>query len=184
MVRATGFDGARGGGHPMKAPLVTIVVPAYQRLPYLREALASALRQTLGDFELIVSDDGASDEIAGYVSSLGDARVRYRRNERNLGIAMNNRAAFSEARGKYIASLHDDDAWEAGFLEALVSPLEADGEIAVAFCDHEVMDGQGRLVPGAADRNSRFFKRSRLPPGRHQPFTKPALVDVLLPMVM
>src|SRR5476651_2791644 len=104
----------------MKEPTVTIVVPAYRRLPYLQEALLSALRQTYRDFELIVSDDSSSDEIASYVASLGDSRIRYRRNPKNFGIAMNNYAAFSEAKGKYIASLHDDDAWEPGFLDALV----------------------------------------------------------------
>ena len=146
--------------------------------------MPSALNQTYGNFELIVSDDGASDEIAGYAASLGDARIRYRRNERNLGIAMNHYAAFSEARGIYIASLHDDDVWEPGFLEALVPPLEADLEIAVAFCDPQVIDEQGRLLPEAAAHGSHFFKRHHLRPGRHQPFFKPVVIDLTIPMGM
>lgn len=168
----------------MKEPTVTIVIPAYKRLRYLQEALPSALNQTYGDFELIVSDDGSSDEIAGYAASLGDSRIRYRRNERNLGIAMNNFAAFSEAKGAYIASLHDDDVWEPGFLEALVPPLEADESITVAFCDHQIIDEQGCLLLDAAAHGSRFFKRHLLKPGRHQPFFKLAVVDLAIPMVM
>ena len=168
----------------MKAPTVTIVVPAYQRLHYLQQALRSALGQTYRDFELIVSDDGASDEIAGYISSLGDPRLRYRRNEHNLGIAMNNLAAFSEAQGKYIASLHDDDFWEPGFLEALVPPLETDEEVSVAFCDHHVIDGEGKLLPEVEDWIMRAFHRSDLAPGRHQPFLMPAVVNLSIPMVM
>ena len=168
----------------MKSPTVTVVVPAYQRLRYLQEALRSAIGQTYADFELIVSDDGASDEIADYIASLGDPRLRYRRNQHNLGIAMNNLAAFSEARGKYIASLHDDDIWEPGFLEALVPPLEADDEISVAFCDHHVIDGEGRVLPEVEDWIMRTFRRDVLVPGRHQPFLKPAVVNLSIPMVM
>jgi glycosyltransferase involved in cell wall biosynthesis len=168
----------------MKEPTVTIVVPAYQRLHYLQEALASALKQTYQNFELIVSDDGGSDEIAGYVESLKDPRLRYRRNTRKLGIAMNNFTAFSDARGKYIASLHDDDAWEAGFLAALVPPLEADDKIAVAFCDHYLVDEEGRILSERTERNSRFYGRHLLSAGRHQPFIKSAVIDLAIPMVM
>ncbi len=168
----------------VSAPTVTVIVPTYRRLRYLKEALPSAISQTYHDFELIVSDDGASDEIAEYVASLGDLRLRYRRNQRNLGIAMNNLAAFSEARGKYIASLHDDDIWDPGFLEALVPPLEADDEISVAFCDHHVIDGEGRILPEVEDWTMRTFHRDKLAAGRHQPFLKSAVVDLSIPMVM
>ena len=168
----------------MKEPTVTIVVPTYRRLDYLREALASALRQTYQDFEVIVSDDGASDEIARYVASLDDPRIRYRRNARNLGIAMNNFTAFSEARGKYIASLHDDDIWGPGFLAALVPLLEADGSVAVAFCDHHLMDEAGCLLPERTESNSHFHKRHLLRRGKYQPFIKQAVIDVAIPMAM
>lgn len=168
----------------MKEPTVTIVVPAYKRLDYLQEALASALKQTYQDFELILSDDSSSDEIASYAASLGDSRIRYRRNAENLGMAMNNFAAFSEAKGKYIASLHDDDAWDPEFLSTLVAPLEDDDEITVAFCDHYLMDEQGRLLPEATDRNSRLYRRDLLKSGRHQPFIKPVVVDLTIPMAM
>jgi len=168
----------------MKEPTVTIVVPTYQRLHYLKEALKSALAQTYTDFELIVSDDSSSNEIADYVASLKDSRIRYRRNVKNLGIAMNNHAAFSEAKGRYIASLHDDDIWESEFLAALVPALEADAEITVAFCDHHIIDEKGRLLPERSDRNTHFFRRDRLSPGRHQPFIGPAIIDSAIPMVM
>jgi glycosyltransferase involved in cell wall biosynthesis len=168
----------------MKDPTVTIVVPTYKRLRHLQEALPSALRQTFRDFELIVSDDGPSPEIARYVASLGDDRIRYRSNERTLGIALNNLAAFREAKGKYLANLHDDDVWEPRFLEALVPPLEADEEITVAFCDHYLIDENGRVLPERTEANSRFFRRDQLRAGRHQPFLKEVVIDLALPMGM
>ena len=168
----------------MKVPTVSIVIPTYQRLRYLQEALSSALRQTYQDFEVIVSDDDSSEQIARYVSSLGDRRVRYRSNSQTLGIAMNNFAAFSEAKGKYIASLHDDDLWEPSFLETMVPPMQTDEEITVVFCDHHLIDEKGCLLPEATEKNSRLYHRHQLKPGRHQPFLKLAVVDQAIPLVM
>ncbi len=168
----------------MKEPTVTIVVPTYKRLHYLQEALPSALRQTYRDFEVIVSDDGASKEIADYVASLSDPRIRYRGNVCNMGIAMNNFSAFAEARGKYIASLHDDDLWEPDFLETLVPLLEADETVTVAFCDHHIIDDNGRFLIDHTEENTRFYGRHLLTPGRHQPFLKAVAVDLTIPMVM
>lgn len=169
---------------PIQTPLVTIVVPAYRRLNYLRHAMPSALNQTFRDFELILSDDGASDEIAAYAASLADPRIHYRCNEKNLGIAMNNYAAFQAARGKYIASLHDDDVWEPRFLEAAIPPLEADGTLSVAFSDHSLIDENGRFIPERTDANSRLYRRHGLKPGRHQPFIEPAVIGQTIPIVM
>ena len=168
----------------MKDPTVTVVVPVYRRLRFLQEALPSALRQTYRDFELIVTDDSASDEIAGYVASLNDSRVRYRRNESNLGTAMNHLAAFAEARGRFIASLHDDDLWEPDFLATLVPPLLADNAVSVAFCDHHMIDEKGGLLAELTEANTRLFRRNLLSPGRHQPFLKEAVIDQSIPMAM
>ena len=164
-------------------PKVSVVLPTYKRLDYLKVALPSALRQTCRDFEIIVSDDSASPAIAAYVESIADSRIRYRSNPMNLGIAMNNWAAFAEARGEYIASLHDDDLWEPGFLEKAVAVLDADPAITVAFCDHHVIDATGQRMPEATDATSRAYGRDRLPAGRHQPFYH-LVVAQTIPMVM
>jgi glycosyltransferase involved in cell wall biosynthesis len=163
---------------------VTVVVPAFRRLDFLPEALASALNQVFRDFEVIVSDDGNSPEIARIAASFGDPRIRYRANPRPLGIAMNHYTAFLEARGRFIASLHDDDLWEPRFLSELVPPLEADPTIAVAFCDHHLIDDRGRFLEERARRNSRTYRRESLAPGRHQPFLDLAVVSQSIPMAM
>lgn len=168
----------------MNPPAVTVVVPVFRRFYFLREALSSALAQTFTDYEILVSDDGPSDELAALVASYRDERIRYRRNPRNLGIALNHHAAFQEARGRYLASLHDDDIWEPHFLSELVPPLEADASISVAFCDHHLIDEQGGLLRDATERNSRFYRRSTLVSGRHQPFLEMAVVHEAIPMAM
>ena len=168
----------------MNPPAVTIIIPVFRRFDFLREALSSALAQTFTDYEILVSDDGPSDEAASLASSYRDERIRYRRNPRTLGIALNHYAAFQEARGRYLASLHDDDLWEPRFLSELVPPLEADASISVAFCDHHLMDEQGRLLGRETEHNSRFYRRSTLAPGRHQPFLEMAVVYEAIPMAM
>jgi glycosyltransferase involved in cell wall biosynthesis len=168
----------------MNDPIVTIVIPVHRRLDYLREALSSALAQTFGDFEIIVTDDGPSPEIAQLVVTFDDPRIRYRHNGRNLGIALNHLAAFQEARGRYIANLHDDDIWEPSFLATLVPPLEADPTLTVAFCEHDLIDASGRVRAEATASNSRIYRRSDLAPGRHQPFAEMAVVYEAIPMSM
>ena len=164
-------------------PAVSIVLPTYKRLEYLRVALPSALAQTYANFEIIVSDDSASPEIAAYVASLSDSRIRYRSNPQNLGIAMNNWAAFAEARGTYIANLHDDDVWEPQFLEKTVAALDRDPTVSVAFCDHHIIDETGLLLPEATAALSHAYGRARLAAGRHQPFYD-LVVAQTIPMVM
>lgn len=168
----------------MTEPLVTIVVPAFRRVQYLPGALRSALAQTWQNFEIIVSDDGPTAEIEKITAAFGDPRLRYRNNGGNLGIAMNHYAAFREARGLYIANLHDDDLWEPDFLSELVPPMEADPEINVAFCDHHLIDEEGRFLPRLTNVNSRRYRRTELTPGRHQPFLEMAVVYETIPMAM
>lgn len=168
----------------MKPPAVTVVVPVFRRFHFLTEALSSALAQTFSDFEILISDDTPPGEAAPLVASFQDNRIRYRRNPRNLGIAMNHYAAFQEAQGRYVASLHDDDIWEPDFLAELVPPLEADSSINVAFCDHHLIDEQGRFLDERTEHNSRFYRRDTLAPGRHQPFLEMAVVRETIPMAM
>ena len=168
----------------MTEPLVTIVVPACRRTEYIAEALRSALAQTWQNFEIIVSDDGPTKDIAGIVSSFSDPRLRYRDNGRNVGIALNHYRAFREARGEYIANLDDDDVWEPDFLSELVPRMEEDAAISVAFCDHQIIDQKGRILRRVTNRNSRRYRRNTLSAGRHQPFLELAVVHQTIPMAM
>lgn len=104
----------------MPSPLVSVIIPTFNRVGYLEEAIASALAQTYEHIEVIVSDDGDQVEVEALVDTFDDPRLRYRENEATLGQALNNRAAFSEAQGRYVANLHDDDRWSPDFLSTLV----------------------------------------------------------------
>jgi len=90
-------------------PLVSINIPCYHQLEHARRCLDSLLAQTFGDFAITLLDDGASDEYREYVTSLGDARVRYQRNPERLGAMRNMFQAITAGRGTYSMAFHEDD---------------------------------------------------------------------------
>jgi glycosyltransferase involved in cell wall biosynthesis len=163
-------------------PLVTVILPTFERPAYVASALESALAQTYTNIEIIVSDNGPSEEIARLVTSVGDARVRYRHNGGNIGAMKNALAAYREARGTYVATLHDDDVWEPTFLERLVPPLEGDADLTLAFSDHSIISEDGTIDRAASDANTRRWGRDRLSEGIHRPFHRLALVHRAVPL--
>jgi len=80
-------------------PKISVCIPTYNRAGYLREALDSILRQTLQDFEIVVCDDASTDDTRQLVASIGDDRLRYFRQPRNVGIAENRNLCLQMARG-------------------------------------------------------------------------------------
>lgn len=174
------------GEEPREQPLVSVVVPTYNRIAYLETALVSAVRQTYANIEILVADDASREDVFGAVISkfAGDPRIKYQRNSRNMGMGMNTWQALARASGKYIANLHDDDAWEPEFLAALVPPLEQDDSLSVAFCDHHVVDQNGTLDPAASEASTHRWRRDRLVRGTLRPFTEAAVIWQAVPAAM
>jgi glycosyltransferase involved in cell wall biosynthesis len=92
-------------------PAVSVVIPTFRRPALLARALGSVLNQTFGDFEILVVDDGPSEDTASVTAGLADARVRYLPQPRNRGVAAARNRGLREARGDLIAFLDDDDEW-------------------------------------------------------------------------
>jgi glycosyltransferase involved in cell wall biosynthesis len=163
---------------------VSVIVPTYNRPEYLRQAIASALRQTYRDIEILVRDNASTDETRRVVQSFSDARIRYHRHPTNLGPTENIIGACREACGVYIAHLHDDDLWEPDFLEKLVPPLESNSDAAIAFSDHYIIDSNGTIDPAKTHGNTHRWKRDVLKPGLHCPLYRIALLDKTIPLSM
>jgi glycosyltransferase involved in cell wall biosynthesis len=165
-------------------PLVSVITPTYNRPEYLKEALTSAVRQKYKNIEIIVSDNCSPQNIQEIIDSFGDSRIRYSRNETNLGMFPNTIKTFKMAQGKYVACLLDDDMWEEEFLEKLVPILEANPNLALAFSDHYIMDAKSEINLAASNHCSRFYKRAYLKEGIYQPFYKLGLIDKAVPTAM
>lgn len=108
----------------MSETLVTIAIPTYNRASgYLREALGSALAQTYEPLEIVVVDNASTDDTGAYVASVADERVRYVRNESNVGVNDNFNACVRLARGEYVLLLHDDDHIDPDFVRICMGAL-------------------------------------------------------------
>ena len=92
-------------------PTVTVIVPTYNRAHLIPRAIRSVLAQTYGDFELLVIDDGSSDDTQAVVAGWSDPRVRYLREPQNAGVGAARNRGLREARGEFIAFLDSDDEW-------------------------------------------------------------------------
>ncbi len=117
-------------------------MPVYNAGAYLRPAVESVLGQTLKDWELIVVDDGSTDGAVDGLATIGDPRIRIIR-QKNSGKSVAMNRALAEARGRYYA-LHDaDDIAYPERLERQSAFLDANPDVAGAFCCHDVIvDGR------------------------------------------
>ncbi len=155
----------------MSPAIVTIPIAAYKSQPdHLSAAIQSALNQTYTAIEIIVSDDSPDSALQTVVAKFRDARLRYRHNAPALGVARNHWSCISEAQGEYIAVLNHDDLFSPTFLEQLLHPLHSDPELALAFCDHWVINREGERLIEATQAASAAWGRSELKPGKHRPF--------------
>lgn len=108
-------------------PRISVVSPVYNRAGLVERALRSVLAQTLQDFELIVVDDGSTDELAPALERVRDPRLRLVRHERNRGTGAARNTGIKEARGPCVAFIDSDDEWLPEMLERLRARLEAGG---------------------------------------------------------
>jgi len=129
-------------------PCVSICIPTYKGERTLGAAIESVLAQTLTDFELVVIDDQSPDGTKVLVANYADERIRYVRNEANLGPQGNWNRCLSESRGKYFKLLPHDDVLDPACLQRQVAALDADTEhrLALVFSAREVLGPEGQVL--------------------------------------
>lgn len=117
------------------APLVSIGLPVYNGEAFIAEAIETLLSQSFEDFEIIVSDNASTDATGAVVRKFveRDSRVRYVRQESNLGAAANFNVAFAESRGRYFKWAAHDDYVSDNFLQCCVDVLEADARVVLVY---------------------------------------------------
>lgn len=108
--------------------MVSVVIPAYNAARTIQPTLRSVLGQTVDDLEVIVVDDGSTDDTAGAVNTLADPRLRVLRQD-NAGHAAARNTGIGEARGKWVAFLDADDLWLPNKLERQLAELRANPHI-------------------------------------------------------
>lgn len=124
------------------APTVTVIIPTFNRARYLAQAIESVLGQSFADFQLLVVDDGSTDDTPALLRGFTDPRLRVlRENHRGISAAMN--AGLREARGKYVARLDSDDVWCPGLLARGTAFLDASPDVDVVYARARAMAADG-----------------------------------------
>lgn len=114
-------------------PVVSVVIPAYNSAHLVGDAIRSVLAQTYQDFEIIVVDDGSTDNTRDVIAAFGD-RVRYVW-QPNSHISAARNHGFSLARGEILANLDADDLWLSNKLECQMHVLEKHPDAGLVYCD-------------------------------------------------
>ena len=112
---------------------VSVIIPTYNRLPTVREAVESVLKQTYRDFELWVVDDGSTDGTGEALKECG-SRIKHIAQD-NRGVSAARNLGFRVSKGKYVAFLDSDDLWEPRKLEIQVRCMEANPQFPLCYTD-------------------------------------------------
>lgn len=112
-------------------PLVTVLMCVYNGEMYLAEAIQSILSQTFTDFELLIVDDGSTDNSTAIIRQFADSRITVLTNEKNAGLIFSLNKGISQCKGKYIARMDADDIALPHRLELQVDFMEKNEEIAI-----------------------------------------------------
>lgn len=124
-------------------PKVSVLMPIYKtKEEYLREAIESILSQTFTDFEFLILDDCPEDDRESVVKSYKDKRIKYVKNEKNLGITPSRNKLIEMAEGEYLAVFDHDDVSLPTRLEKQVSYLDTHPECGVVGCKTQRMSNE------------------------------------------
>lgn len=137
-----------------ETPLVTIGLPVYDSEKHLRQSMDSLLAQTYADFVLIISDNASNDGTQSICQqyAASDARVKYYRNDKNIGNPSNFNRVFNLTTTKYLKWSTADDFWEPTFLEHALSVMERDETIALCYPKTYIVDADGLNPQAYEDR--------------------------------
>ncbi|MFA5070117.1 MAG: glycosyltransferase family 2 protein [Patescibacteria group bacterium] len=116
------------------APKFSVILPTYNRGYILWRAIQSVLGQTYPFFELVIIDDGSSDDTQKTVKVFRDPRIIYFKNRKRQGVSAARNKGLKKARGEYIAYLDSDNEWHKDFLESMLSAIAKYPKKVLFFC--------------------------------------------------
>jgi glycosyltransferase involved in cell wall biosynthesis len=137
----------------MPGPLVTVILPTFDRFEFLPAAVQSVFGQTMCDWELVVADDGSGREVRDYLDTLNDgARVRTLLLPHSGNPAKVRNAAIAVARAPYMAFLDSDDVWEPRKLERQLAMMRSEEGCDWSYTGVTFINDEGRPLAVELDR--------------------------------
>lgn len=138
-------------------PTISVVIASYNHAAFVQESLRSVLEQQHVDLEIVVTDDGSSDDTAERVRSLADPRIRLEAFASNRGACIALNHGISRARGEFIAILNSDDCFEPGKLALQLDFLRANPQVGAVFGWPSLMDERGQVFSDAQHKDFEVF---------------------------
>src|SRR5579862_4284306 len=117
---------------------VSIVIPAFNRAFILADALQSVVDQEFHNFEILLVDDGSTDNTFDVVQRFHSHQIRYLRHDRNKGCSAAYNTGIQASTGDLIAFLDSDDVWKPEYLARAVHFMDSHPDVEAVFCDTEI----------------------------------------------
>lgn len=141
-------------------PLISVIMPAYNAGRFIEESICSVMAQTVTNWELLILDDGSSDDTLIIAKRLAqtDSRIKVLSNEYNMGVARTRNRGLDLCRGEYVALLDSDDIWYPKKLEMQLALMRETGA-DLSYCAYAIVNAVGDkiladyLVPSAVGFN-------------------------------
>jgi len=152
-IIAVGTEGTFGDD----MPTVSVAISTWNRAHLVGRCIRSACAQSFDDIEILVVNDGSTDETSTVLASLDDRRLRCERHERNQGISCTRNTAIRLARGEWMAFLDDDNEWAPHYLARQLAFAAARPDAGVVYCRARLRD-----IPSGSEHDD----ESNLPQGR------------------
>ncbi|MYW23422.1 glycosyltransferase [Bacillus thuringiensis] len=129
---------------PNEPPYVSVITPSYNSIRFIGETISSVQNQSYENWEMIIVDDGSTDQSAAKIKEMieGDSRIRLLSLKENVGAAKARNLAIQEARGRYIAFLDSDDIWLPHKLKTQLLFME-EMNIAFSYASYSLIDENG-----------------------------------------
>lgn len=126
-------------------PSVSVVMPAYNAQDYIKDAIDSVLSQSYEDFELIIVDDGSTDNTKDIIAGYKNDKIKYFCKE-NAGVASARNMGIKNSKGTFIINLDSDDMITPDFIAKHMQEFQKNPEADLLYCDDRLIDSEGKLI--------------------------------------
>ena len=143
----------------MPEPLVSVIIPTYNRSSILYNTIKKVFNQTWENMQLIIVDDHSSDDTRKTIQLINDSRIKYKRTERNLGCAGARSLGVQSSEGEFITFLDDDDEWKNNYLKNQLQVFKKYPFLDFVICDYQIQNINGGRQFYNMKLFSKYFKQ-------------------------
>jgi len=139
-------------------PLVSIIIPTYNRSHIIGKTVESVLKQTYRNIEIIIVDDASADNTESVIRNIRDNRIKFIKHDKNLGASAARNRGISESNGEFVSFLDSDDTINPEKIQKQVNAiLNADEDVAAVYCGLNLIDFKTKEIIGQSIHKKNFY---------------------------